>query len=74
MFICLFPSDRKVRLLSAIQEWLGHSTFNVTANFYSYLDYNSGIASAETIAKALGGVTEEQPLTDNEDVKNRKSS
>ena len=47
---------------------------NVTANFYSHHDYNSKIASAETIAKALGGVTEEQPLTDNEDIKNRKSS
>ena len=60
--------------MKAIQEWLGHSTFNVTANFYSHLDYNSKIVSAETIAKALGGVTEEQPLTDNEDIKNRKSS
>ena len=60
--------------MKAIQEWLGHSTFNVMANFYSHLDYNSKIASAETIAKALGGVTEEQLLTDNEDIKNRKSS
>lgn len=37
--------------MKAIQEWLGHSTFNVTADFYSHLDYNSKLASAETIAK-----------------------
>lgn len=41
--------------MKAIQEWLGHSTFNVTANYYSHLDYNSKISSAETIAKLLGG-------------------
>ncbi len=39
--------------MKAIQEWLGHSTFNVTANFYSHLDYNSKIASAETIARVV---------------------
>lgn len=54
--------------MKAIQEWLGHSTFNVTANFYSHLDYNSKIASAETIAKALGGGTDEQSKP-NEDKK-----
>ena len=37
--------------MKAIQEWLGHSTFNVTADFYSHLEYSSKIASAETIAK-----------------------
>lgn len=37
--------------MKAIQEWLGHSTFNVTADFYSHLDYNSKLASAETISK-----------------------
>lgn len=41
--------------MKAIQEWLGHSTFNVTANYYSHLDYNSKISSAETIAKLLDG-------------------
>lgn len=40
--------------MKQIQEWLGHSTYNVTANFYSHLDYNSKIASAEAINKALG--------------------
>lgn len=37
--------------MKAIQEWLGHSTFNVTADFYSHLEYSSKITSAETIAK-----------------------
>ena len=41
--------------MKAIQEWLGHSTFHVTANFYSHLDYHSKVESAETIAKVLGG-------------------
>ena len=40
--------------MKAIQDWLGHSTFNVTANFYSHLDYSSRISSAETIARVLG--------------------
>lgn len=40
--------------MKAIQEWLGHSTFHVTADFYSHLDYNSKISSAETIARVLG--------------------
>ncbi|MDE7364492.1 MAG: site-specific integrase [Ruminococcus sp.] len=37
--------------MKAIQEWLDHSTFNVTADFYSHLEYSSKITSAETIAK-----------------------
>ena len=41
--------------MKAIQEWLGHSTYTVTANFYSHLDYQSKIESAETIARVLGG-------------------
>ena len=40
--------------MKAIQERLGHSTFNVTANFYSHLDYQSKLNSAETIARVLG--------------------
>ena len=40
--------------MKAIQDWLGHSTFNVTANFYSHLDYKSRISSAEVISNALG--------------------
>lgn len=62
--------------MKAIQEWLGHSTFNVTANFYSHLDYNSKMLSAETIARVLDG---EKMETDNREdsadsKKNRKPS
>ena len=45
--------------MKAIQDWLGHSTFNVTANFYSHLDYKSRISSAEVIANALGDEEDE---------------
>ncbi len=40
--------------MKQIQEWLGHSTYNVTANYYSHLDYTSKIASADAISKVLG--------------------
>ena len=50
--------------MKAIQEWLGHSTFNVTANYYSHLDYNSKITSAETIAEVLGGEDNEKEKND----------
>lgn len=40
--------------MKQIQEWLGHSSYNTTANTYSHLDYSSKIMSAETIEKALG--------------------
>ena len=36
--------------LKQIQEWLGHSDFAITANTYAHLDYNSKIASAESMA------------------------
>lgn len=39
--------------MKQIQEWLGHSSFNTTANCYSHLDYSSKITSAETISKIL---------------------
>ena len=45
--------------MKAIQDWLGHSTFNVTANFYSHLDYKSRISSAEVISNALGDEDDE---------------
>lgn len=41
--------------MKAIQEWLGHSNYNITANLYSHLEYNAKINSAETIARVLGG-------------------
>ena len=64
--------------MKAIQEWLGHSTFNVTANFYSHLDFHSKVESAETIAKVLDGdsADTEQAIHDkgSEGKKSRKSS
>ena len=47
--------------MKAIQEWLGHSTFNITANLYSNLEYNAKVASAETLARVLGGEKERKP-------------
>ena len=41
--------------MKAIQEWLGHSNFAITANLYSHLEYNAKVSSAETIARVLGG-------------------
>lgn len=52
--------------MKAIQEWLGHSTFNVTDNFYSHLDYQSKIDSAETIARILDGDKKENISKDAE--------
>lgn len=53
-FVCepLLANDIPMK---AIQEWLGHSTFNITANLYSHLEYNAKVTSAETIARVLGG-------------------
>jgi len=57
--------------MKAIQEWLGHSTFQVTADFYSHLDYQSRISSAEVIANALGGEAETE---ENEDSNKKTGS
>ena len=35
--------------LKAIQEWLGHSDFAITANIYAHLEYKSKVASAEAM-------------------------
>lgn len=40
--------------MKEIQEWLGHSNFNITANLYSHLEYKAKIASANIISAALG--------------------
>lgn len=40
--------------MKAIQEWLGHATFEVTANTYAHLDYSSKEQSARQIAALLG--------------------
>ncbi len=46
--------------MKAIQEWLGHSNFAITANLYSHLEYNAKVSSAETIARVLGGKSEDK--------------
>lgn len=52
--------------MKQIQEWLGHATFNTTADTYSHLDYNSKLASAEKISNALNfnNSDESKPETD----------
>ena len=40
--------------MKEIQEWLGHSSYTVTANLYSHLEYNAKVNSAETIERVLG--------------------
>ena len=39
--------------MKQIQEWLGHSTFQTTADIYAHLDYSSKISSANAISNAL---------------------
>ena len=46
--------------MKAIQEWLGHSNYAITANLYSHLEYNAKVISAETIARVLDGETEQE--------------
>ena len=37
--------------MKQIQEWLGHSTYNMTADTYTHLDFSAKIASADQISK-----------------------
>ncbi len=60
--------------MKAIQEWLGHSNFAITANLYSHLEYNAKISSAETIAKAFGGMRIDKAESDESDVKATSSN
>ena len=36
--------------LKSIQDWLGHSTFAITADIYGHLDYTAKIASADAMS------------------------
>lgn len=61
--------------LKAIQEWLGHSNFNVTANYYSHLEYDSKISSADVISSVLGNGSNSVDVFGDENYpENRKSS
>jgi hypothetical protein len=55
--------------MKAIQEWLGHSNYTITANLYSHLEYNAKVVSAETIARVLDGESLEQTKAPAETVK-----
>ncbi len=45
--------------MKQIQDWLGHSTFNTTADIYSHLDFSSKQNSANAISAALNPLQEE---------------
>lgn len=63
--------------MKAIQEWLGHSNYAITANLYSHLEYNAKVISAETIARVLDGEAEQQskvPAETGESAPEKKSA
>ena len=41
--------------MKAVQEWLGHSTFNTTADIYSHLNYSSKLGIADTLSSVFSG-------------------
>ena len=56
-----------------IQEWLGHSNFNTTADVYSHLDYSAKIESASAISNALSFNNQKEDKNEeeiDEDIKN----
>lgn len=57
---CVYDDIRDKLIARGIQEWLGHSNFSITANLYSHLEYNAKVNSAETIARVLGGKSEDK--------------
>lgn len=56
--------------MKQIQEWLGHSTFQTTADIYAHLDYSSKISSANTISNALN--FQEKQLNNEESIKDKE--
>ena len=55
-----------------IQEWLGHSNFNTTADVYSHLDYSSKYESANAINQALTQTKKEKQADDKNKQKTRQ--
>ena len=56
-----------------IQEKLGHSNFNTTADVYSHLDYSAKIESASAISNALSFNNQKEDKNEeeiDEDIKN----
>ncbi len=52
--------------MKQIQEWLGHSTFQTTADIYAHLDFSSKLSSANAISTALDFEDKEETNLDNE--------
>lgn len=59
--------------MKAIQEWLGHSNFSITANLYSHLEYNAKVTSAETIARVLGAKASDVSVVSASDCKDSQT-
>ncbi len=51
-----------------IEEWLGHSNFNTTADVYSHLDYTSKYECAGVISKALTPEFKEETENINDEI------
>jgi len=51
--------------MKMIQEWLGHSVFQTTANLYSHLEQNAKEEVALAMAKKLNGITPTNDGTQN---------
>lgn len=47
-------------LMKAIQEWLSHSNYAITANLHGRLEYDAKIVFAETITRMLEGEAEQE--------------
>ena len=49
-----------------IQDWLGHSTYNLTADTYSHLKYDNKIESANIISECFAKKEEQKPIIEEE--------
>jgi integrase len=51
--------------MKMIQEWLGHSTYQITANLYSHLEQNAkGIVASAMIKKLSADIASNAPVTE----------
>ncbi|MDD4211533.1 MAG: tyrosine-type recombinase/integrase, partial [Clostridia bacterium] len=46
--------------MKQVQEWLGHSTYQTTADIYSHLDYSSKLSVASGLMSAFGTIDQQQ--------------
>lgn len=56
-------------IMKAIQEWLGHSHYSTTANFYAHLEHDSKKDSANTIGGILKVTGPNKPIEEKADRK-----